>query len=414
MKIHRIHLRSFRGFGELDLDLDRPITALVGINGAGKTSVLEAIALALSQLSAAVGMSSRPRQLKMLDIHVGQPAATIELEVSLGDLRLRLRQDIDRRSRFPRLSTSIGTLEEVGRRLANAVATSAMQPPLAVYYPVSRAVTRQAGEEPAPVLDRLAAGAGALFGSTRNFHRFFEWFRAQEDLENEQKARGRSEASDPQLAAVRRAIYSLVPAFSELRIERTRGRRAGSMVVTKAGEVLEIDQLSHGEQSLLAMTGDLAFRLAIANPEEYDPLGCEVVVLIDELELHLHPGWQRAVVRALQGTFPRAQFVLASHSPQVLSELPPRSVVFLEAFKSVEPPVPIHGRDSNAILAEAMQVPERPQAILDELHRVSRLIDEQRSDEARDAIGVLAREIGEHDSELVRLRSLLKFLDPES
>ena len=174
--------------------------------------------------------------------------------------------------------------------------------------------------------------------------------------------------------------------------------------------MLEIDQLSDGEKCLLAMAGDLGRRLALANPQLGDPLSAEAVVLIDEIELHLHPGWQRMVVERLRQTFPHCQFILTTHSPQVLSQIPTESVILLERFQQAELPAGTLGRDSNAILSEVMGISERPQEWANRIHEVARMVDREELPAARRALDELARQLGEDDSEVVRLRSLIGFL----
>ena len=102
------------------------------------------------------------------------------------------------------------------------------------------------------------------------------------------------------------------------------------MIVAKDGEELSVDQLSDGETCTLAMAGDLARRMAVANPSMENPLNSEAVVLIDELDLHLHPAWQRRITTSLRETFPRCQFLLSTHSPQILSHLEPECIWMLE------------------------------------------------------------------------------------
>ena len=84
---------------------------------------------------------------------------------------------------------------------------------------------------------------------------------------------------------------------------------------------LDVLQLSDGEKCTLALFGDIARRLAIANPSLDDPLQGDGVVLIDELELHMHTSWQRKVISMLKKTFPNIQFIITTHSPQILGEV---------------------------------------------------------------------------------------------
>ena len=196
------------------------------------------------------------------------------------------------------------------------------------------------------------------------------------------KRRDNPDYKNQQLEAVREAIYSLIPAFSNLRVRRSPLR----MTVTKDGEELIINQLSDGEKCLLAMVGDLARRLAIANPSLPDPLQGSGVVLIDEIELHLHPKWQREIIPALTRTFPNCQFIVTTHSPQVISHVKPEGIYILEKTDAgviAKRPESSYGRDSNRILEDLMDVPARPQEIKDSLHELFRLIDEGNLDDAR-------------------------------
>ena len=122
---------------------------------------------------------------------------------------------------------------------------------------------------------------------------------------------------DPQLKAVRTATERFLPGFSNLKVRRSPLR----MVVEKHREELLVNQLSDGEKCTLAMVGDLARRLAVANPHMTNPLAGEAIVLIDEADLHLHPAWQRHLVGALEETFPNCQFFLSTHSPALLSHV---------------------------------------------------------------------------------------------
>ena len=90
---------------------------------------------------------------------------------------------------------------------------------------------------------------------------------------------------------------------------------------------LELDQLSGGQRAILALAADLAWRMAQGNPHLEDPLASEAIVLIDEVELHLHPSWQQRILNDLRRTFPNAQFIVSTHSPQVLTTVEPKNIV---------------------------------------------------------------------------------------
>jgi len=109
------------------------------------------------------------------------------------------------------------------------------------------------------------------------------------------------------------------------------------MVVSKGDHELRLDPLSDGERRLLALTGDLARRMVLANPTSTAPREVEGVILIDEVEQHLHPALQREVLPSLRRAFPRAPLVVTTHSPQVLSSVPASAIVARKDSAAVAP-----------------------------------------------------------------------------
>ena len=151
-----------------------------------------------------------------------------------------------------------------------------------------------------------------------DFRTFFEWYRNQEDYENEKKIEtGDLNYQDRALRGVRKAILSMLDGCANLRVVR---KPRLEMKIDKDNVSLNVSQMSDGEKCTMALLGDLARRLALANPEKADPLCGEGIVLIDEIELHMHPSWQRKILNVLKKTFPNIQFIITTHSPVVLSE----------------------------------------------------------------------------------------------
>ena len=281
--------------------------------------------------------------------------------------------------------------------------------PVAVYYPVNRAVL----DIPLRIrtrhrFDRLAAYDQALSGEGRSFRVFFEWFREREDLENEHRI-DEPGFRDPQLRAVRMAIRRLLPGFQKLKIRRSPLR----MVVEKSGEELIVNQLSDGEKCTLAMAGDLARRMAIANPAMKDPLETEAVVLIDEIDLHLHPGWQRHIVSALAKTFTNTQFLLSTHSPTILSQLKSDSIWIMEKTESgvaANRPEDAYGQAVDRILEDIMNVPARPREIETKLKNLFFAIDKGNTKKAKRLLDCLQRTIGA-DPALIKADVLIHRLE---
>jgi len=183
------------------------------------------------------------------------------------------------------------------------------------------------------------------------------------------------------------------------------------MVIRKGKTELELRHLSEGERYLLALGADIARRLALANPVDEQPELCSALVLIDEIDTHLHPSWQRHVVPSLARTFPNCQFIVTTHSPQVLSEVRPECIyLLLQEGKQlhVVRPEASFGRDSNRILEDILGVAARPDRIKDGLREYFRLIDSNALEEAKKLRLELEQEIGRTEPEFARADVLIR------
>ncbi len=246
-----------------------------------------------------------------------------------------------------------------------------------------------------------------------------EWFRREENLENETRLNGDPDHRRPELQAVREALTRFLNAlgtgsFRNPRISRADasgepwpGEPDGILVVDKDGQQLTIRQLSDGERLMLLTVMDIARRLVLLN--DSDPLEGPGLVVIDEIELHLHPGWQRRVLPALMDTFPGIQFVATTHSPQVVGSVPGECIRILEDFQVYEAP-PTLGRDSNSLLEDVFGVPERAPDTLQALDEVASLIDADDLDAAKSRLAALREQLTSSDPEVARLEGLLTFL----
>ena len=403
MRIKSLRLKDFRGFVDETLNLDRPVTVLAGPNGSGKSSVIDALCVVANQIYGWFASSGDPIPLLWPapgDIRMTAARAELDVVLAADSLEIPVTTSLISDEREP---TGVHVLTEGIHPLecffSNALNLPQLRPLLLRYSPARRIepTWRQPPDKDAP--KRTGEWTDAFldtFGGELGFRPFFRWFREREDIENETKVARRDLAfEDPQLRAVRAAVNGLLPDYSDLRVQR----EPLHLTVAKGSERFHIDQLSDGEKNLIALAADIACRLAMAHPESDDPLLAEAVIAIDEIELHLHPAWQRTVVGALRRTFPNCQLVLTTHSPQVLSEVPTDAVLYLRDFKAEGPAAPVAGRDTNAILSEVMDVRERPREIASAFDRVGELIDSERLSEARAALDELAKTVTERGGE---------------
>jgi predicted ATP-binding protein involved in virulence len=420
-RVQRLELAHFRGIRHLTLEFTESVTVLVGVNGAGKTSILEALRTLLSDLLWSIrdqvaGVLPKTEQrdppyLLPTDIHVGQRSTTLSVSTLIADQpigwaahgRTLLPGEIELDDEA--LEDVFIFAHELYERVREDPQTAL---PLAIYYAAGRSIARDdafSGED--SLQNQLSAYAGALDGiGIASVSPFVAWFRRREDYENEKRLEDGA-FRDAQLQAVRHAIAELLPGFSDLRIRRQPMR----MVIRKGRNELELPHLSDGERYLLTLGADIARRLALANPNAEEPRLCSAIILIDEIETHLHPSWQRQVVPALARAFPNCQFIISTHSPQVLSNVRPDCIYLLtqeDGELRVMRPEASFGRDSNRILEDIMGVDERPSGIKQKLSDYFYLLDQGKMEEARSLRQELESLIGPSDPEFARADAITR------
>lgn len=400
MKVQHLSLLNFRGIERLSLDFTQRTTAFVGVNGVGKSTVLDALAIALSQLIWRInGHPLKARPIALDDIRHGAEFSRIEVAVELRGSELRWATVTNRKKGQHTDSLRKSDLEALNEAVKHLnaewehVESERQEPynlPLAVYYDVNRAVL----EIPVRVREQLKNNPyevyqDALDHGGADFKRFFIWFRNREDYENEQR-RDQPGFRDRSLEAVRAAVSAFTE-FRDLRIRRTPLR----MTVVKRGLEFNVAQLSDGERNMLALVGDMARRFSVLNPGLQNANAGSGVALIDEIDLHLHPRWQREVMGKLEATFPNCQFVITTHSPQVLGELKPESVMLLRDGVLLGHAERALGMRSGEVLEELMGGSARNEAVEAEVKTIRTLVDSDKITQAKALLGLLRAKVGD-------------------
>jgi len=418
MKIKKIKLTNFRGMHSLFLRFDSRLNVFYGVNGSGKSTILDAMAIMLSWGVSRIrhaGTSGRP--ILETDITNGRSPAKIRVMINDGkqDISWQLvkrrkgYKSDDEKSKFKQLNLFTAGIQE--KISATSEQTSL---PLFVYYPVNRAVLDIPLRIRAKHSFNLLAAYDDALTSGANFRTFFEWFREREDLENENRKYLDALIKpndfvfpDPQLETVRNALHLFLPEFSDFTVCRNPLR----MEVLKNGKRLTVNQLSDGEKCLIALVGDLARRMAIANPILKDPLQGKGIILIDEIDLHLHPRWQRMIVTKLMEVFPNCQFIISTHSPHILTHVQPESLFFLKQTDEgiiAENPKESYGKNVDRVLEDLMGLPTtRPDQVAKDLHKVFMAIQSGKLKKAKKQIDSLKQRIGD-DPELVKAEVLIR------
>ncbi len=417
MRLRSVEIDNYRAVKHLKLALDPRLTVFHGDNAQGKTSVLNAIAVGLGLVPTLLaGVSG----IGFLDTDRRRSARYVRVALETTDGTLWERQ----KGRGPK-SIGVRSLRDKIEDIFSADEQGEeIDLPIVAFYGADRAAfsvpQRRSGYRES---SRYAALEGALSASI-DFRQFFEWFKAKEDEELRHQKRD-PKAVSTELEAVRTAITSMIPGASQPRIEFGPLRFVVSLDAKSGGrEELTLDQMGGGYRVVLALAADLARRMAQGNPHRAAPCACEAIVLIDEIDLHLHPAWQQRVLDDLLRTFPNTQFLVSTHSPQVLTSVKPERIVELSRENGAVIPgyiggIATYGAEAGDVLALVMGVPNRPRdnEFVKKLDRYRRLVadGEGESEEARrlrselDRISPYDHALDEADVE-IRRRTVLKSL----
>lgn len=415
MRVTRLKLANVRAIKEAEFAFQPGFNLIVGVNGVGKTSVLDAIGVCLSEIVIRTNqLRLRPESFLADDIRVGADALSVECGIAIGSGKHSYLVHRPRERSAPRTKGTGKPREQVhytpersefiGEPPAVVTGTEKEGRPLAILFSTSRAVP----SDKQPSKGRSSGGYTAAYAeafSSRELRlaEFANWMRVQEAL------KGENQAAKRVLVAFDRAVQRFLPGYSKLRVELNSGKAI--LRINRGKLPLRVRQLSDGERGTLALVLDLTRRLAQANPHMADPAKqAEAVVMIDEIDLHLHPNWQRLIVGNLTATFPKCQFIATSHSPQVIGEVAHERIQIM-ADGEVYSPSHSFGVDSSRVLEEIMGASPRTNEVAVVLADLSRAVGDGKYDKAQAFVSQLAKQLGEDDPEVTRARTLLGFIE---
>lgn len=362
LKLRRLHLENFKGFVDTTIDFENNITCIAGINGAGKSSILQALVKSLSLVANRASLTNKKEYtLKRDDIHTEETifgkfngTARIEANFSFNNNDYVTVNSID----FLGGKTTVSTNAPKINFIENT------ELPMFAFYSATRKLDSMES-----LINKESAFSDPFYlyselnTQISDYKDFFNWFKTREDIENErilyaQRYKNEGYEYDMQLETVRYVISKFFGKKFRLRVSRT----DNLLIVENGRSEISFSNLSDGEKSVLLLIGDIARRLAIVASFRMKDLPIKIedilnsngIVLIDEIELHLHPSWQRKIGGFLTEIFPNCQFIITTHSPQVLGELQPQSLRLLDSFK-ISIPAQSFGLDTNSIIKSLMK-----------------------------------------------------------
>jgi predicted ATP-binding protein involved in virulence len=410
MKVKHLTINNFRGFRQAEVEFpDSNLAVFIGVNGQGKSSLLDLVAMFLNQIPVSlIGrdyddaaykiyytdinlQSSKSSNRISLDGQNGQ-VAELECYAENGEFVSKCGMEI--------LDTYGAFLRSMLVQISRGKEKASL--PVLLHYRANRFFDNNyepSKDAPPYEAPQFAAYENAFSKKITDFNDFVTWFRIEEDKENERIKKERNfDLTNPSLQPVRKAVLTFFSklngfSFSDLRVEREMAKArnfaiagfSSSLVISKNNQDFRLEQLSDGEKMLLMVVCDIARRLSIANPGLPDPLEGRGIVLIDEIELHLHPKWQREVIPALLSTFPNIQCLLSTHSPQVLSRVDSKDIFLLKDGEVLKLSSNPKGLDTNAILEEVMDTPKYPREVDDLVDEMFAFIQQRKFGQAESA-----------------------------
>lgn len=430
MKLNNLKITNYRCFKDAELDFDEYITLIVGKNGAGKTTILDAAAVSISTFLLGIdggvsrSISKDDARYEFYDLNgtiESQHQFPVSIE-SIGDCQdkknVKWIRSLNSESGKPTIKDA-GELTSIARKVQNQIMTGdkSMILPLISYYGTGRLYAQKKEKRNRKVLTEFKRQVGYIdcMAAESNEKLMLNWFQTQtlKSLQKQQKT-GVLDKSIL-LQTVERAICRSY--------ERISGARNTSILfdldthrlvlefetVDGCMQKFAMDEMSDGYKNTLSMIGDIAYRMAVLNPILGDKVLEKTpgIVLIDEIDLHLHPQWQQTILSDLHAVFPSIQFIVSSHAPAVINSVLREQIRILDNGKIYLPAAQTYGRDANSILREVMNVSDRPTDVKARLDSFYAYMDESDYENADRVLTELENVVGTSDPDIAAARTSL-------
>lgn len=400
MRVDRLKLKNFRCYSELNIDFDSKLTVIVGENGRGKTAIFDALAIALEPYLHTFHVQGRNIVQKDVrrvpvyaedGIHIARMENKYPVAIQLEGCALNKKMSCTRilQQDGTRIDEAEDLLSNGERLCAEIKQHHATLLPAFAYYGTSRIwVDSNLMNNYDNSLDDRNTGYEECLEPSSSYNTFGKWYRSvMQSLENDKLP---DDDNKQTCLLVRDAVQQAIDAClaSTGLHDLYYNFKLDAFVVSHpdTGEMI-VDDLSDGFRSILSMVADLAYRMVRLNPflGRRAILDTPGIVLIDEIDMHLHPSWQQTVLLDLQKAFPKVQFIVTTHSPQVLGSVPPDSIRVLEWEKEFVGVRRVNfslGATSYQILQDIQNVQPRSEKlpIVQHLKRYLELVSEDKWD----------------------------------
>lgn len=430
MKLKKVRITNYRCFKEADIDFDEHTTLIVGKNGAGKTAILDAVAVAISTfllgidggVSRSISKDDARYEFHDLDGTVDpQHQFPVNIE-STGDCL----DNHDVKWVRSLNSESGNTTVKEARELTNIskdtqkrimTGDKLLILPLISYYGTGRLYAQKKEKKNIKSLTEFKRQVGYVdcMAAESNEKLMLNWFQIQ-TLKSLQEQQRTGKVEKPLLLkTVESAICKCFERISgsknaDIMFDLDTHRLVLNFESTDGSlQKFAMDEMSDGYKNTLSMIGDIAYRMAVLNPMLGDKVLEETpgVVVIDEIDLHLHPQWQQTIISDLNTIFPKIQFIVSSHAPAVINSVAKEQIRILDNGGIYMPVAQTYGRDANSILREVMMVSERPTDIKQRMNLFYSYMDENNYKEADKVLTEIEAIVGTTDPDIAAARTSL-------
>ncbi|MEG1602450.1 MAG: AAA family ATPase [Cloacibacillus sp.] len=434
MRLSNVCVKNFRCFEDISLDLSGSLTILVGNNGAGKSALLDAIAIGLGAFTAGIKDLKANYNIDKNDArHVSYAAGgavntEAQYPVSVSCVG-RVEHDKTTLKWTRSLNSSGGSttvkgareiIEYASRLTLNVMKNTGEHDVLPVfgYYGTGRLWAHKKAKWGAAGRKKTSRIDGYIdcLAAESNEKLMLEWFEKMTQKELQELQLNNGAAKLPIFEVVKSAVKQCVEKISDFQDSEIRYNLESQSLelissASKNRQTYLLTELSDGYKSTISMIGDIAYRMAVLNPhlEEKALTAAPGVVLIDEVDLHLHPLWQQVILSDLTRIFPKVQFIVTTHAPSVIMSAKDAQIVVIEREDLHTPHYAVYGRDANSILCELMGASERPSEIKSLLNNFYTQVSEMKLEEAEAVLERIKTEIGADDPEIAKAETVLFF-----
>lgn len=414
MYLEKVHLQNYKAIEELDIDLKPGVNLLIGDNGAGKTSVLEGIAVVLGGMFVNVaGVSTKniiKDDVRMVIKPIGDSSTAIKyFEPALAGCMLHVtdEQDFTWNRIKEEVSAKHTKIDDKRvcvwmKKLTNDLDSIL---PLVSFQSAARAWRVKRGDfgtELKKKLDDRRCGYIGCLDSSMDVKSIQQWCLKQEVMISNKGTVREYEMFKNIVASFMKEINELdeIPSIYY-------SSQFEELVYKDDKTEIPISKLSAGYQSLLWMIMDLAYRVCLLNPELESREQVTGIVLIDEIDLHLHPKWQWNVIEALRKTFAGVQFIIATHSPIVISAAKEANLILLDDAGEVNYLPDCYGYEVEDVLRYRQESVSRPKKVKSLVDEIENAIEDIDFDKAEVALKALKVTLGEDNSEYKKMAGMI-------